>query len=84
MLKGLKRHLKVALGVVLIMFGVVSLIFPLSPGLVLITSGVLLISPSHGKKMIRFLRKILFQVGSKIPFIKKIAIQIFVKNKRKK
>lgn len=63
-LKSLIRVLELVLGSFLILVGLVLLAMP-GPGLIAIGVGVLLISPSHGLKLIHFLEKYWWRISAK-------------------
>lgn len=56
MLKKAKRLLEITFGVIMIAIGVTGFLFPFLPGLPPFIFGVILISPSHGKRLLDFLK----------------------------
>lgn len=56
MKKETKRVLRIISGYILIAFGIIGLFLPFLQGIALIFAGILLISPSHGKKIIDWMK----------------------------
>lgn len=56
MRKETKRIIRIISGYILIIFGIIGLFLPFLQGIALIFAGIMLISPSHGKKIIAWVK----------------------------
>lgn len=56
MKKKVKRWLQIGGGIFLIILGIAGLVLPFLQGFLLILAGIMLISPEHGKKILKHVK----------------------------